>query len=60
MLYKRNLTKKKMRAVAIRMPRALCDLIQAAARKEEISQSEFMRKTLEESAKRVLLSESHA
>ena len=50
--YKR--TKRPMTAIALRLPRALRDLWHTAAEREEISQSEFFRKAIEERALRIL------
>ena len=57
---KRLLTKSAMTHIALRMPRALRDLTRAAARQEEMSQSDFMRRAFEERARRILLREQQA
>lgn len=49
-----------MTHIALRMPRALRDLTRAAARQEEMSQSDFMRRAIEERARRILLREQQA
>jgi hypothetical protein len=51
---KRVFTKKRMTHVAIRMPHALRDVLRVAASREEISQSDFLRRAIEERAQRVL------
>jgi hypothetical protein len=50
--YKR--TKRRMTAIALRLPCALRDLWHTAALREEISQSEFFRKAIAERALRIL------
>jgi len=44
-----------MTAVALRLPYSLRELWHAAAMREEISQSDFLRRSIEERAARVLL-----
>jgi hypothetical protein len=56
--YKR--TKRPMAAIALRLPYNLRELWHAAALREEISQSEFFRKAIEERALRVLAGKEKA
>jgi hypothetical protein len=57
-LMKRKIfTKKAMVWRSFRLPAKSVDLWRAAAAKEEISQSEFLRKAIRETARRVLLAE---
>jgi uncharacterized protein (DUF1778 family) len=48
-------TKKPMVPIALRLPCALRELWHSAAAREEISQSDFLRRAIEERATRVLL-----
>jgi hypothetical protein len=58
MRHKRFLTKKPMTHVAIRMPQSLREMIRVAALREEISQSDFLRRAIEEHARRALIDRS--
>lgn len=52
---KRILTKRAMMHMAIRIKPSQLDLLRTAAKCEEISQSDFLRKAIEDRARRILL-----
>ena len=48
-------TKRAMEFLSVRVPRSDVELLRAAAAREEISQSEFLRQALRDRARRVLI-----
>jgi uncharacterized protein (DUF1778 family) len=56
----KNFTKKPMALSSFRLPAKDAELLRLAATREDISQSEFLRKAIRERSRRVLLSEEVA
>lgn len=54
----KHFTKRAMAFVSFRMKQGDAELMRAAAAKEEISQSEFLREAIRERARRVLLNDT--